>query len=267
MLKLAIHSVPRSGSSWLGEIINSDPNVNYCYQPLFSYEFKSRLNEFSTREDINKFFRDIALSDDSFIRQIDARANNEKPNFYKLKKLNTVVYKEVRYHYILENLIEKEPEIKVIGLVRDPRGVIHSWYNASREFRRDLGWNLKDELMLAKKKNRNLKEEYFGLVKWAETSKLFERLEKKYPKNFKLIEYHDLISDTQSSIIRLFDFLGLEFTEFTSRFISQDSVVDSTYSVYKNKVKDDGWKYGLSIEIQTEIENFVICNNLERYLR
>lgn len=267
MRKVAIHSVPRSGSSWLGEIINSDPNVNYCYQPLFSYKFKSRLDEFSTREDIDRFFRDISQSNDSFIRQTEARNNNEKPSFYKLNTLSTVVYKEVRYHHIIENLIVKEPEIKVIGLVRDPRGVINSWYNASREFRRDLGWNLKEELILAERKNKNLKEEYFGLLKWAETSELFEELEKKYPRNFKLVEYHDLISNTESLITRVFDFLGLELTEFTSKFICEDLFVDSEYSVYKNKISDDAWRYGLSIDIQREIENFAIKNKLERYLR
>lgn len=40
MHKIAIHSVPRSGSTWLGEILNSSANVKYCFQPLFSYKFK-----------------------------------------------------------------------------------------------------------------------------------------------------------------------------------------------------------------------------------
>ncbi len=40
MNNIVIHSVLCSGSSWLGEIINSSPNVLYQFQPLFSHEFQ-----------------------------------------------------------------------------------------------------------------------------------------------------------------------------------------------------------------------------------
>ena len=56
MHKIALHSVPRSGSTWLGEILNSSENVKYCFQPLFSYKFKNFLDERSSKDDINNFF-------------------------------------------------------------------------------------------------------------------------------------------------------------------------------------------------------------------
>ena len=37
--------VARSGTSWLGQIFDSSPEVRYSFQPLFSYEFKNRVNE------------------------------------------------------------------------------------------------------------------------------------------------------------------------------------------------------------------------------
>jgi hypothetical protein len=40
MHHVAIFGCPRSGTSWLGQIFNSAPAVQYRYQPLFSYEFK-----------------------------------------------------------------------------------------------------------------------------------------------------------------------------------------------------------------------------------
>ena len=40
MRHLALFGCPRSGTSWLGQIFNSAPDVAYRYQPLFSYEFK-----------------------------------------------------------------------------------------------------------------------------------------------------------------------------------------------------------------------------------
>ena len=59
MQYVAIHSVPRSGSTWLGQIFNSHPKVNFRYQPLFSYAFKDYLNEASSSEDIEAFFKNI----------------------------------------------------------------------------------------------------------------------------------------------------------------------------------------------------------------
>ena len=43
--KIAIFSVPRSGSSWLGQIFNSHEDVSFRMQPLFSYSHKSALNK------------------------------------------------------------------------------------------------------------------------------------------------------------------------------------------------------------------------------
>ena len=60
MKRIAIHSVPRSGSSWLGQILNSSPKVCFRFQPLFSYAFKDYLNEKSSQEDIMTFFEQIA---------------------------------------------------------------------------------------------------------------------------------------------------------------------------------------------------------------
>ena len=37
MKNVAIFGVPRSGTSWLGQIFNSSPMVAYRFQPLFSY--------------------------------------------------------------------------------------------------------------------------------------------------------------------------------------------------------------------------------------
>ena len=47
LVKVAIHGVPRSGTTWLGSIFDSSPNVIYRNQPLFSYAFKSYLSEHS----------------------------------------------------------------------------------------------------------------------------------------------------------------------------------------------------------------------------
>ncbi len=56
---ISIHSVPRSGSSWLLSIFDSCLNTKCLYQPLFSYKFKNYLNTNSTKNDFNKFIDNI----------------------------------------------------------------------------------------------------------------------------------------------------------------------------------------------------------------
>ena len=67
MKNIAIHSVPRSGSSWVGQIFNSSQDVNFRFQPLFSYTFKDYLNQKSSLNDVNTFFDLINKSDDDLL--------------------------------------------------------------------------------------------------------------------------------------------------------------------------------------------------------
>ncbi|MEH6454331.1 MAG: sulfotransferase domain-containing protein [Psychromonas sp.] len=232
MIKIAIHSVPRSGSSWLGEIINSSENVNYSYQPLFSYEFKSALSDISTSEDINNFFTNISTSDSHFIKQKKERAEGKKPKETKTE-LKAIAYKEVRYHYILRNMAVQCPDIKIIALIRDPIEVINSWYGAKKEFRRDLNWSLDEELNMAEKKNQNRKEEYFGLMKWVEVAKEFEYLKENH-KNVYVCNYKNLKENTESEVKKIYSFIGLELGDRTKEFIRNKKDVGGDYSVYKS---------------------------------
>ncbi len=153
MKKIAIHSVPRSGSSWIGQIFNSSPTVNFKFQPLFSYAFKSALNEKSSKNEIDTFFKDISQSDDDFLIQQDKIDNGNYPKFKKNNLFTHIAYKEVRYHNIQENMLKINSDIIVIGIVRNPYAVINSFLKAPREFRKDLNWNELDEWQYANKKN------------------------------------------------------------------------------------------------------------------
>lgn len=210
MQKIAIHSVPRSGSTWLGNIINSHPNVSFKYQPLFSYAFKDYLNEFSSKEDINSFFELISTSDDDFINQ---KAGIEKgiiPVFKKSDLITHSCYKEVRYHHILENLLNQSPDLKLILLIRNPLSVLQSWYKAPKEFHTEQGWDFEQEWLDAPKKNLNKPEEFNGYNKWKEATTLFLKLNKEFPEQVIIITYNQLLSNTLKTVKQLFDFTNLK---------------------------------------------------------
>ena len=99
--------MPRSGSTWLGELFNSNPEVVYRYQPLFSYAFRDRLTNTSTLEEINLFFSEIRKSEDQFINQIEARQEGKLPKFKGKTSCKAIIYKEVRYHHILKHILKR----------------------------------------------------------------------------------------------------------------------------------------------------------------
>lgn len=265
MIKVAIHSVPRSGSSFLGEIFNSSPYVNYKYQPLFSYAFKNYINKNSTKEEIEKFFLEISKSNDPYLLRIDYVKKGLYPDFKKdPTKFSHIVYKEVRYHYILENMLNVHPEVFLIAIIRNPLAVINSFFKAPKEFRSDLGWNRLEEWKYAPKKNQGKKENFFGYVKWKEAAYIFHNLKSKYPNRVFIVKYSDLIKKTMEIVRNIFDFVRLPLTQETKDFITiarTNNNVDP-YSVFKIKTKDDDWKRELESEIVKEIFKDLKDDNL-----
>ena len=264
MKRIAIHSVPRSGSSWLGQIFNSSPKTCFRFQPLFSYAFKDYLNGKSSQEDITTFFKEIAKSNDDFLLQKNKIENEEYPSFSKDDKLSHIVFKEVRYHNILKNMLTKDKELIVIGLIRNPYAVVNSFLRSPREFRKDLGWIEDDEWRYAKKKNLDKKEEFFGYEKWKEVYFIFRELEKEFKDRFCVVYYDDLIQDTIKEVQRVFDFCDLDVNTQTNDFIknSNSDKNKKTYSVYRKKMNDKSWMSNLSAPIRDMISSDLQKNNI-----
>lgn len=256
MNKIALHSVPRSGSSWLGSIFDSSPQVAYRFQPLFSYGHKSQINEVSSKKAIDNFFKDIFHTKDKFVQQKQAISEKRVPEFSK-GTISHIVYKEVRYHHIINNLLEKNTDIKIVGLVRNPFAVVNSWLNAPKEFRKEKGWKVEEEWRFATKKNLGRVEESNGYERWKEVCFMFLKLKDLYPKQFYLVNYDDLLSDTVEEVKQLFKFVEISYTSQTDNFITQSSSHqnDDAYAVFKQKTNDLGWQSSLPEFIQNDIKN------------
>ena len=256
MKKISLHSVPRSGSTWLGSILDSSPNVAYRFQPLFSFGHKSQLHPESNLKEIEHFFNDIYKTKDEFVLQKDSYKKDLIPKFEK-DEVTHICYKEVRYNHIIQNLLEQSRELKVIGIVRSPFSVVNSWLKAPKEFKKELGWKIEEEWKSAPKKNNHKPEEFNGYNKWKEVCFIFLKLKEKYPKQFCLVNYDDLIKSTKSEVKRIFEFCRLDFTEQTESFIKQSTAISNkdAYSVFKQKKDDLAWKSQLPGFIEEEIKN------------
>jgi len=263
MKKLAIFSVPRSGSTWLGEIFNSSMVVKYCFQPMFSYAFTTRFNNLNNSNDLKSIYTDLLNTNDDFITQKKQRDENFLPKFEK--KLPThLVFKEVRYIHLISQLNRLDADLKFIFIIRNPIDVIDSWVKAPREFNPD--WEIDKELIYAHKKNNNKIFNFYGLDAWVKTTKFFEKFTETNKHNAILIRYEDLSKNTIQETKKLFQHANLDFDKQTECFINQSKEIDNSdpYSVYRNSsVKKT---LTLNNNIIEKIKEFINTNNLNQYL-
>jgi len=264
MQQIAIFGVPRSGTSWLGQIFNSSPKVAYRYQPIFAYSFDGFLSEKSTTKEIKQFHKQLLETNDEFVCQKINVSGNKTPEFPK-KNISHLVWKEVRYLNIIENLLEKS-SAKVIGIIRHPCGVLKSWMKAPKEFNDE--WDIKEEWQNAEKKNGE-EHEYYGYERWIDATEMFLELETKYPNQFKTVVYEALLKEPDRKIKELFDFSGLEYSEQTRLFFkeSTQTASDDPYDVYRKEKTGQDWRTELPTSIINEILDDKRFVQLSEYFR
>lgn len=250
MNTIAIFGTPRSGTSWLGQLFNSSPNTLYRYQPLFSYEFKDYLNKSSTADDIKQFHSNLVNASSEFVLT----------NIEFLKETIThLVWKEVRYHHIVNNLL-KNSDVKIVYIKRNPIEVLNSWYQAPKEF--DNSWDIQKEWRYAPSKNLNKVEEFNGFEKWLEVNEIHHKNKDEFNHRVLIVDYSDLKSNTIESIKSIFGFCNIEYTNQTERFIldSTNKHDNDSYSIYK--------KHKLEIKLPeniiSEIHN---CKRVNKYIK
>jgi hypothetical protein len=266
---VSIHGVPRSGTSWVGQIFDSHPNVAYRHQPLFAYRFKDRLSLKSTPDDISRFLKELYLiDDDDFI--LDVARRKLAPHFWLNAKKNpnpgVLVMKMVRYHHLLSLFLKSVENIKIIGIVRHPCAVINSWLQAPKEFR--PGWNAKEEWRQAPKKNAGRIEEFNGFEKWKEVAQMFLQFEKECPRNFLIVQYENLVSAPENEATRLFNFVEIPMDQQTIEFIrlSHSKHDPDPYSILKDPHGYQRWRDELDPGIAFEILQELRHTELERFL-
>jgi Sulfotransferase domain len=268
---ISIHGVPRSGTSWLGQIFNKHSDVAYKFQPLFAYRFRGRISLNSSPNDIRVFLDELYMTnDDDFISGNWPKQGDTDPftamSFYKKDQPDVMVMKEVRYHYLIEKFMHTIPDWKIIGIIRNPCAVIYSWLKNPKEFKRD--WDIMVEWRHAPAKNEGQMDEYFGYEKWKELALSFLHFEHKYPENFLLIQYEQLVSKPIETMTQTFSFAGLEMEEQVIDFIkaTQSHHIDDAYAVYKSPSVKDRWRSELDQRISEEIIRDIRGTVLERFL-
>lgn len=232
---IGIFGVPRSGTSWLGQIFNSSPETRFAYQPMFAEVFRDQIHARSTACEMREYLKKIYDLQEDFLTQDDGRPKSRKLVFGKTsKEPEAFVFKEVMYLYMIPRFLRNLPEMKVVLLLRNPYDVLKSWYNAPKEFYPE--WNIEDEWRFAQSKNWFLPERYYGFHRWQESVMLATQLKSEFPDRAYVLKYEDLNDMPVKCAKQLFEFSGLAWQDQTEKFIvqSRSKTESDPYSVFRN---------------------------------
>lgn len=258
--------VPRSGTSWLGMLVDSSPTVNYRFQPFFAYAFKDSVGPDSPPEEFAALMERMDSFADEFLVQADKRRAGLYPTFVKDDPTTCLALKMCRYQYLLPAMLDHLPTMRLVGIVRHPCGVLHSWMDHPKEF--PPGSEPLTQWRTGECKNGGRPEEFFGFYKWREVAHLYLDLAAKHPHRVRVVRYEDLVADTEQQVHELFDFLGLEVTGQTEEFVRtcHANHLDNPYAVFKDPSVATRWRTGLDPLIQRAVAREVEGTPLERFL-
>lgn len=265
MKKIALFGVPRSGTSWLSQILNSHPDVAMRFQPLFSYAHKGKLDAHSDGDAITAFFDEILHSEDRFAL-MSSEFHRDYPRFAKSPMPTHIAFKETRFLHIVENLLGRCPDIHVIGIVRNPLANLASWVRAPKEF--DPAWDILSEWRLAPSKNQSRPEEFYGFEKWKQATASFIVCAAAFPGRFLLQPYAELNHTTDECVARIFDFCALRPHAQVDEFIraSKSRHDPDPYSVFRSGANDSSWRDVIPTSIVSTVKEELSGTPLERFL-
>lgn len=252
---IGIFGVPRSGTSWLGQIFNSSPETRFAYQPMFTERFRDQIHPRSSEREMRDYLQKIYEAKEDFLTQNDEMDKGQLLSFEKESEYPEIfVFKEVMYLYMIPRFLRNLPEMKVVLLLRNPFDVLRSWYNAPKEFYPE--WDIEKEWLFAQSKNWFLPERYYGYHRWKESIILANELRKEFPSRVYVIRYEDLNENPINFVQEIFRFCGLKWQDQTKEFIylSRSKTEESPYSIYRSP-RDRGYRFkDLPVEVVRRVE-------------
>ncbi|MCC7332282.1 MAG: sulfotransferase [Flavobacteriales bacterium] len=247
---------PRSGTTLLQQILDSNPEVIIPLEARFitllkvKYFKKKKWEE----KDLLEFIDDLYLVDKQFTLYWKVEKQiltsqilsipNEKISFTLLCKLVYLNYKGpykkdvIKFigdknplnSILIHELIEMFPDTKFIHLIRDYRANILS------------------------KKKWFIRSNIFELsITWLKYNIIIEENSKKYPNNFLLLKYENLVENPEKYVKEVTDFLGIEFSKkmLDTHNVLNQSIKSNTDEFLEEKKLTESLHYNLLNPINT----------------
>lgn len=262
-----LSGMPRSGTTWLSQILASSPDVRLKSCPLFSYEFKNKLDEKSNSEQWRQLFRDIYTTNSEFLDQEHLRKKGLIPEFTDKKEHpEQLVIKSNRFHNLTPYILHNHDEIRFIYLVRHPCAAIYSWLTNPNEFPQSADPKTHWRTGECRKTGPG---EFWGFDDWVTVTRQALAMSRAYPDRFRIFRYEDLVNTTYETAAHVFSFMGLSMTSSTESFItsSHSRHDEHKHSVFKYPQLINKWQNSLDEDIiftclreieGTELEQFIL---------
>ena len=258
--------MPRSGTTWLSQIIESSPEVMVRLSPNYSYKYKNKLDVNSSYDDWLKLLKDVFNSNDDFTTQNWRRDDGDLIYFknINLAKIKRLAIKDTRFHNIYDSARSIFSNSKTIYIVRNPAASLWSWKKC-KEFPADA--KFEDEWRYGECRKTDYGE-YWGFEDWQKLTSKYLDLSINSPNNVMIIKYVDLISNPYQICNKIFKFLDLNFLSEVKDYIhlSTSTHKPGTYSTFKKKKHDHAWKNSFPSKIYSEIINELTGTKLEEFL-
>ncbi|XP_050407525.2 carbohydrate sulfotransferase 4 [Patella vulgata] len=289
----------RSGSSFVGNVLQNSPDVVYIFEPLYSlYKLYHKTERpltflfkkpfFLKNEEFGDMENEVLSSflscnftnlDLETLTQIHFERGRFLPYDVCLRngssKLPEIVrclyhlYDECRHRNVsvaktirltvekAELLMQKDPMLKVIHLVRDPRAIISS--------RLKLG-KLDGVINIAEESKQLCNQMTEDVI-------LFRHLEKKYKQRLKQVRYEDIVREPVAIFKDLYQFANISYTGFQKDYImrltNKHAGTPCTYCVESKMALKTAhaWRYSMPIRTVEIIDkNCGMLNNLLGYV-
>ncbi|XP_023951136.2 carbohydrate sulfotransferase 4-like [Bicyclus anynana] len=260
-----ITSTWRSGTTFLGEVLNALPGNFYHFEPLINFgivQIKNTSEVDKALETITKMFHCNFDAMEDYFEYGRNHSYQFSPNrrlwdhckykkelcidadftsrFCKLFPFQTMKVVRVRLHHIRQLLEDTELNLKVIFLIRDPRGVMQSRQHCGFCLRTPDC--LKPELLCA-----DMISDYV-----AATS-----LKQEYPHRFMIVRFEEMALNPNSTTQAVLKFLGLDRTPSIDEFLQSHTNfskggISSTFRVSRDVPFK--WKNVLDFNYVNEIQ-------------
>jgi len=263
---LWLTGMPRSGTNWVSQILASCPDVRMKFCPLFSYEFKNRLDTRSTAAEWDTLLREVYVTRSDYLDQEYLRRDGLVPTFDERFATPRVLgIKSTRYHDLAAGLLEKVPSLRFLVLVRHPAASVHSWLSNPLEF--PEGADPKVEWRSGACRKTGVGE-FWGFDDWKSTTREYLRLAALMPERVRIQSYETLVAAPFEETRACFNWAGLPVGEQTEAFVARSTRGGHTHkrSVFKSAETADRWREEADPELVRAIETELAGDPLARFL-
>jgi hypothetical protein len=261
-----VAGMPRSGTTWLGQIFDSHPEVAYRVCPLFCHSLKNALDLDSPRSAWQHVLQKAFLEPTEYMLEIRGRLAGDLPPFsLKTRPPRRLVLKFDHHQNLVGRALELFDDLRVVGIVRDPCAAIDSWLRAPKEFPQEAD-------PLQHWRDGRIKKrwpgDHFGFDDWKRLAAEFLALQQRYPGRMELMWYDQFVRAGPAAAEALLARCGLGPHPAPRAFVedSHSRHSDATYSVFKRPGVVGAWRKRLPSAIREAIERELRGTPLEVFL-